>query len=109
MLTGELVCATPLHFVPFAEEGSRAVIDMLINGFVRRGKRTIAEVSGPTAQAAVQSRSHFRPGALVARRQQLADFCLDPSHALLGWACAQIPATTVGKVAWSQRIAKEVE
>src|SRR5262245_56762019 len=109
MVSGEPVCAASLHFVPFAKEVPRAVIDMLIDRFIRRGKGAIGEVRGPTAQKAVQSRSHFRPCALVARRQQRADFRLDPPHALLGRACAQIPAATFGKMAWSQRIAKEVE
>ena len=36
MLSGELVCAASLHFVPFAGEVPRAVIDMLIEGFTRR-------------------------------------------------------------------------
>src|ERR1700704_1714933 len=70
-----------------------------------RGKGAIGEVRGPTTEKAVQSHSHFRPRALVARRQQRADFRLDPSYALLGRACAQIPAATFGKIAWSQRIA----
>src|ERR1700704_3425937 len=101
MVSGELVCAASLHFVPLAEEVPRAVIDMLIDGFIRRGKGAIGEVRGPTTEKAVQSHSHFRPRALVARRQQHADFRLDPSYALLGRACAQIPAATFGKMAWS--------
>jgi hypothetical protein len=82
---------------------------MAVNCPIRRCESAMAEVSRPTAQEAVQSSLHFQPRALVARRQQLADFCLDPLHALLGRACAEIPATTIGKVAWSQRIAKEIE
>jgi hypothetical protein len=55
ILTGELACATPLHFVPFAEEVSRTVVDMLIDGFIRPGKGTIGEVRGPTTEKAVRS------------------------------------------------------
>ena len=44
MLSGEPVCAAPLHFVPFAEEVPRAVIDMLIDRFIRRGKGAIASI-----------------------------------------------------------------
>ena len=74
MVSGEPVCAASLHFVPLAEEVPRAVIDMLIDGFIRRGKGAIGEVRGPTTEKAVQSHSHFRPRALVARDQQCADF-----------------------------------
>jgi hypothetical protein len=65
MVSGELVCATSLHFVPFAQEVTRAVIDMLIDSFIRRGKGAIGEVGGPTTEKAVQSHSHFRPRALL--------------------------------------------
>src|SRR3954449_3161790 len=109
MLTGEPLRATPLHFVPSAEEVPRTIIDIAIDGFVGRGKAAIGEVRGPADQKAVQPRSHFRPGALVARRQQRADLRLDPQHALLGWARAQIPAPSVGMMTWSQPVAKEVE
>jgi hypothetical protein len=95
MVSGELVCATSLHFVPFAQEVTRAVIDILIDSFIRRGKGAIGEVGGPIAFALPATR-------LVARRQQHADFRLDPLYALLGRACAQVLAATFGKMAWSQ-------
>lgn len=56
VLTGEPVCKTPL-----AEEAPRAVIDVSINGFIRRCEGAIVEVRGPTAQKTVQSRSPLRP------------------------------------------------
>ena len=67
------------------------------------------EVRRPTAQETVQSNLHFRPGTLVARLQQAADFRLDPLHALLGWVRAQIPPAAFGKVAGSPRITKEIK
>jgi hypothetical protein len=62
-----------------------------------------------STQETVQSSLHFRLCALIARRQQFDDVGLDPRHALLGWACAHIPAATFRKVAWSQPVTMEVE
>ena len=67
--------------------GHRRVVDRPIG----RGKGAIAEVGRPAAQKPVQSCPHLGPRALVARHQQVADLRLDPQHALLGRACAQIP------------------
>ena len=94
---------------PFAQKIAYSVIDMTINSLIRRRKRTMAEVSRPTAQKAIELRTNLRPCAFVARYQQVADFRLDPLHAFLGRRRAQIPTTTVGEVAWSERIAKEIE
>src|ERR1700724_2421361 len=91
----------PRRFVSFAQEIAHAIIDMIVNGPIHRCESAMGEVSRPAAQQAIQSSLHFRPGALVPRRKQLADFSLDPPHALLGRACAQIPTPTFGKVAWS--------
>ena len=86
-----------------------SIIDVVVNGLVRRCESAIREVCRPTTQKAVQSSLHFRPGALVTRRQQVTDFRLDPLHALPGWSCAKIPTTTLRKMAWSQRVAKKIE
>jgi hypothetical protein len=69
---------------------------MTINSLIRWRKRAMAEVSRPTAQKAIESRTNLRPCAFVARYQQVADFRLDPLHAFLGRRRAQIPTTTVG-------------
>src|SRR3954462_12694062 len=58
MPTGELLRATPLHFVSFAEEVPRTVINVTIDGFIRRGKAAIGEVRGPTAQEGDDRRLH---------------------------------------------------
>ena len=69
--------ATAGRIMSSAQKGEHAVEDVSINGLMGRGKRTIAEVSGPAAQKAVQSCLHFGPRALIARRQQLADLPLN--------------------------------
>ena len=61
----------------------------------RRSRRTNHREGGSIAFALPATR-------LVARRQQHADFRLDPLYALLGRACAQVLAATFGKMAWSQ-------
>src|SRR5215211_9455227 len=109
MLAGKPLDATPVRFVSLTEEVSGPVIDVAIDGLVCRSEGSIGEVGGPTAQDAVQPCSYFIPGAFVTRHQQLADLRLDPLHALLGRARPQVPAAAIGKVAGSQRIAKEVE
>src|ERR1700730_526764 len=109
MLARKPFRAAPWRLMSFAQEIAHSIIDMFVNGPIRRCESAMGEVSSPTAQEAIQSSLHLRPRTLVARRQQVADFRLDPLHALLGRACAQIPTATVGKVAWSQRIAKEIE
>jgi hypothetical protein len=109
MLARELFRAATWRFMPFAQKIAYSVIDMTINSLIRRRKRAMAEVSRPTAQKAIESRTNLRPCAFVARYQQVADFRLDPLHAFLGRRRAQIPTTTVGEVAWSERIAKEIE
>src|SRR3954466_3890349 len=109
MLAGEPVDATPVRFVSLTEEVSGPVIDVAIAGPVTRRRGSIGEVGGPAAQDAVQPCSYFIPGAFVTRHQQFADLRLDPLHALLGRARPQVPAAAIGKVAWSQRIAKESE
>src|SRR3981081_2356292 len=105
MLARELFRAATWRFMPFAQKIAYSVIDMTINSLIRWRKRAMAEVSRPTAQKAIESRTNLRPCAFVAR---VADFRLDPLHAFLGRRRAQIPTTTVGEVAWSERIAKEI-
>src|SRR3984893_12824231 len=93
----------------FAQKIAHSVVDMPVNGLIRRCKRAMAEVSRPTAQKAIESRANLRPRALVAWHQQVADFRLDPPHASLRRRRTQIPTTTVAEMAWSKRIAKEIE
>ena len=63
------MCATPLHFVPFANI-SRAVTNMLINGIVRGGKRTTEEVRGSWSGSTASSSTGFLLNVL----KQLSDF-----------------------------------
>jgi hypothetical protein len=93
----------------FAQKIAHSVVDMPVNGLIRWCKRAMAEVSRPTAQKAIESRANLRPRALVAWHQQVADFRLDPLHASLRRRRTQIPTTTVAEMAWSKRIAKEIE
>ena len=82
--------ATPCHFVPSGEEVAHALIDVSVNAAESRSARPVAEVIRPAEQRPVQRVAHFGPWTVVARHQQIADLRLEPLHALLGRARAQI-------------------
>src|ERR1019366_6128113 len=74
-----------------------------------RSARPVAEVVRPAKQSAVQRVAHFGPWIVVARHQQIANLRLEPLHALLGRARAQIPMTVRFVTVRSERVAEEVE
>ena len=108
-VTGEPLGATPCHFVPSGEEVAHALIDVSVNATVCRSARPVAEVVRPTKQRSVQRVAYFRPRIVVARHQQIANLRLEPLHALLGRARAQIPKTVRFVTVRSERVAEEVE
>lgn len=57
-----------------AKEVSRVILNVAIDGFVRRGEAAVDGVRGSVTEEGVQSLSHFGPDALVVRRQKGADF-----------------------------------
>ena len=69
----------------------------------------MAEVVRPAKQRAVQRVAHFGPWIVVARHQPIANLRLEPLHALLGRARAQIPMTVRFVTVRSERVAEEVE
>jgi hypothetical protein len=50
MLARKLLSAAPRRFVSFAQEIAHAIIDMIVNGPIRRGESTMGEVSRPATQ-----------------------------------------------------------
>jgi hypothetical protein len=109
LLSRESVCATSLHLVPSAQEASDAIVDLAVDGFVSRCAGAMTEIRCPAGEKPVETFAHARPRPHVSRLQKIPDLGLDPQHALVGWACCQIPSSTFGKVARSQRVAKEIE
>src|SRR5262245_38927352 len=91
------------------EEVAHALIDVSVNTAECRSARPVAEVVRPAKQRPVQRVAHSGPRIVVAGHQQIAILCLEPLHALLGRACAQIPKTVRFVTVWSERVAEEVE
>ena len=101
---GESSSPAPCHFVPSGEEVAHALIDVLVNTAEYRSTRPVAEVVRPAKQGPVQRVAHFRPRIVVTKHQQFADLRLEPLHALLGWARAQIPITVCFVTVRSERV-----
>src|ERR1700736_552840 len=108
-LKGEPVCAAPCHFVPSGEEVTHALVDISVNRAECRSTRPVTEVVRPAEQRLVQRVAHFGPRIGVAGHQQITDLRLEPLHALLGWARAQIPLTITFVTVRSERVSQEVE
>ena len=74
------------------KEIANAIVDMGVDASVGPRLRAIAEVV-PTSRAVTCSACRALPatGRYCCGYQQLAHLCLEPLHALLGRACAQIP------------------
>lgn len=103
------MCATPCHFVPSSEEVAHTFIDVSVNAAECRSARPMAEVVRPAKQRPVQRVAHFGPRIVVAGHQQIANLRLEPLHALLGRARAQIPMTVCFVTVRPERVAEEVE
>src|SRR5258708_40289843 len=95
--------------VPSSEEVTHALIDVSVNAVERRLARPMAEVVRPAKQRPVQRVAHFGPRIVIARHQQIANLRLEPLHALLGRARAQIPKTVRFVTVRPERVAQEVE
>ena len=87
-----------LHFVATNQETSNAVIDMIVGRPV-----------GNQPRSRRFSRSRTRPRRLVSWNQDLADLLLEPSHALLQRARAQIPMAVLPIVVRSERIPQKIK
>src|ERR1700681_4500634 len=81
--SGEASRTAVLHLVPFGEEAPHLVADVMIDRLIGQRTRAIAEVGFPTRQKSVQAFAYHRPRPFVAGRQKIADFRLEPLHALL--------------------------
>src|SRR5258708_21441437 len=101
--------ATPWPFVPSGEEGAHALIDVSVNATECRSARPVAEAVRPAKQRSVQRVAYFRPRIVVARHQQIANLRLEPLHALLGLARAQIPKTVRSVTVRSEQAAAYVD
>src|SRR6266511_3831883 len=106
---GESTSAASRYLVPSCEEVAHTLIDVVVDTSEYRPMRPIGEVARPAKQKRVQRIAHVRPGIVVAGRQQITDLCLEPLHALLGRACAQIPLAVRFVPVRSERVAEEVE
>jgi hypothetical protein len=51
--------------MPFAQKIAYSVIDMTIISLIRRRKRAMAEVSRPTAQKAIESRTNLHDVTVI--------------------------------------------
>src|SRR6266446_3437411 len=107
--TRESVSATSCHLVSSGEEVAHALIDVSVNTAECGSARPEAEVVRPTEQRPVQRIAHFGPRIVIAGHQQIANLCLEPLHALLGRARAQIPIAVRFVTVRSERVAQEVE
>ena len=107
--TGEPFSPAPCHLVPSGEEVAHALVDVSIDATESRPTRAIGEVVRPAEQRSVQRVAHFWPRVVVAGDQQVADLRLEPLHALLGRACAQIPFAVRLITMRAERVAEEVE
>src|SRR5262249_53951036 len=73
-------------------------------------KDNLSEYQDYRAREIIRERvAQFRPWIKVAGQQQIANLRLEPLHALLGWARAQIPVTGCFITVRSKRVAEEVE
>src|SRR5271167_4400549 len=106
---GEPSDAVPWLLVPSSEEVPDAVMDVTIDGPIRRQARAIAEIRRPTGQKPVQSSAHLGPWPFVAGPQEIADLGLDPLDTLLGGACARIPMAVFPVAVRAECVAKEIE
>jgi hypothetical protein len=70
--------AAPWLLVPSSEEVPDTVMDMMIDGPIRRQARAIAEIRRPAGQKPVQSSAHLGPWPFLAGSQEIADLGLDP-------------------------------
>src|SRR5208337_2597215 len=106
---GELSGAAPWLLVRSSEEVPDAVMEVTIDGPIRRQARAIAEIRRPAGQKPVQSTAHLGPRPLVAGPQEIADLGLDPLNTLLGWACARIPMAVFPVAMRAEGVTKEIE
>ena len=97
------------HVMTPHQKVTHAFVDVIVDRAVCGQSGAVAEVSGPTAQQAVQPISHFRPCSYVARHQQIADLGLEPENALLRRARPEIPMAVLAIAVRAERIAKKVE
>ena len=105
----ESAIAAPLHLVPSRKEPAQTFKDILVDATICLAPRAVAKVVGPASQRPVQLVTYFWPWIDVARHQKIADPCLEPLHALLGRARAQIPIPVRLKPMRAERVAEEVE
>src|SRR6202140_5409892 len=101
--------AAVLHLVPFGEEASHLVADGLIDGLIGQRTRAVAEVGLPTRQKSVQAFAYCRPRPFVARRQKIANFRLEPLHALLRRTRPKIEAPVLGAAMRAERVAEKIK
>src|SRR6516162_619682 len=95
--------------MPSDEEVAHALVDVSIDATQWRPTRAVGEVVRPAEQDPVQRVAHFWPRLVIAGHQQVADRRLEPLHALLGRACAQIPFAVRLITMRAERVAKEIE
>src|SRR5271163_1962775 len=108
-VTGKTSRATVWDLVSSCEETSYAAADMMIDGLVGIGERSMAEVCGPASQEPVQLVPHRGPWLHVAGRQHVIDLQLDAHDAFLGWACAEIKVAVPFVAVRSERVSEKVE
>src|SRR5208282_4227530 len=107
--SGEASRAAVLHLVPFGEEASHPIADVVIDGLIGQRTRAVAEVGFPTRQKPVQAFAYVRPRFFVAGHQKVADLRLEPVYALLRGTCAGIEATVSCAAMRAEGIAEKVK
>src|ERR1019366_1092845 len=101
--------AKRVHFVAPSQEHPHALIDVVIDGPIRRVPIPQTEVRRPASQSCIEAISHFRPWLHVSRLHQVSHFPAESGHALLGRTFSQIYVATLATAVRPERISQKVE